>query len=932
MHLFLRLTAYFYLIIAFNLTLKAQTNLNFQSLLSYNHATDEEMSNLWGYSVSGHDYVIAGSTEGTSVVDITNAANPVEILWVPGPWTYWREVKVFGSYAYIVNEDSGGLQIINLSALPNGNLSLSNVSYWTGGTFNGQTYSLQTAHTIFIDENGIGYLFGGNVSNGGALMVNLASNPTNPPIVGRYNQHYIHDGFVRNDTLWACHINDGFFSVIDISNKANPITLATQNTSSSFSHNIWLSNDSHYAFTTDEVSGSYIDAYDVSDLSDIRLVGQFRASSQVIQHNIHVTGHWGVISSYRDGVVVIDLTHPEKMIEVGRYDTSPNYTGNGFNGCWGVYPYFPSGKMAATDIEEGLYVFAPTYPSAAYLQGTVTDANTGAVLSGVSITFSSNPALSTTTNVSGTYITGAAIGGIFTVSIAKAGYQTYTTNVTLTGGLTQTLNVALTPDTPLTLTGTITNNGAGLSGASVAVVGSTGTYTATTNSTGAFSVSLPGSGIYSIYAGKWGYQTQTISNQLVNAAGNTVTLALPVGYYDDFLFDFGWTANTTASSGAWVREEPYGTVSNSAQANPEYDITTDYGDKCYVTGNLASPNAGDSDVDNGSTVLTSPVFNLSLMGNPQITYWRWFRNSGGNTSPDDHFYIRLSNGTSTVTVETVNDGDAYEGQWKQVTINVASFITPTATMRLIADIGDTGNPHLVEGGIDGFRVSDLAPPQRFLATVLLEGAYDNSTNLMRTNLRAANLIPTVQPYSGAPWNYSGSEQVANSAAIPSNAVDWVLVEARQNNNNLTLLERRAGFVLADGTLVGTDGTAGIPFFTLNSGTNYRFTVRHRNHLAVMSASAISFPNTTAYNYTQSSNIFGSTGFLAFLENSKYGLIGADSDGNGVINNADYNRYKAQLNQTNQYLQGDFDLNGTVNINDFPYYQERARRMCVIYIR
>ncbi len=912
LRVFIFITVFFVL----NLTLDAQTNLNFQALLPFNHAADEEMSNLWGYSVAGHDYVIAGSTEGTSVVDITNAANPVEILWVPGPWTYWREVKVYGSYAYIVNEDSGGLQIINLSALPNGNLSTSNVSYWTGGTFNGQTYTIQTGHTIFIDENGIGYIFGSNSGNGGAVMINLAANPTNPPIVGRYNQYYIHDGFVRGDTLWACHINSGFFSVIDVSNKANPVTLATQNTSGNFSHNIWLSNDSHYAFTTDEISGSYIDAYDVSDLSDIRLVGQFRGNSQVIQHNIHITDHWGVISTYRDGVVVIDVAHPEKMIEVGRYDTSPNYSGNGFNGCWGVYPYFPSGKMAATDIEEGLYVFDPAYVSAAYLQGTVTNAGTGAVLSGVSITFSSNPALSTTTAIDGKYITGAAMGGIFNVSISKAGFQTYTTTVTLTNGVTQLLDVALVPDTPLTLNGTVSAGTSGLSGASVAVVSATGTtYTGTTGTTGTFSISLPGSGTYSIYAGKWGYQTQAIVNQVINASSNTAALTLTSGYYDDFLFDFGWTVTTTATSGAWVREEPYGTISNSVQANPEYDITTDYGGLCFVTGNLASSNAGDSDVDAGSTVLTSPLFNLSLMGNPQITYWRWFRNSGGSTTPDDHMYVRLYNGTTTVTVETINDGDTFEGQWKQVTINVANFITPTATMRLIVDIGDTGSAHLVEGGIDGFSVSDPAPPQRFKATVLLEGAYDTSTDLMRTNLRAANLIPITHPYSGSPWNYTGTEQVANSAAIPSNAVDWVLVEARLYSSTLPLVERRVGFVLADGTLVGTDGVEGIPFFTLSSTTNYRFAVRHRNHLAVMSASNITFPNATPYNFTQTSNVFGSTGFLAFLENSKYGIIAADADGNGVVNSADYNRYKAQLNQSNQYLSGDFDFPFVLNRNE-----------------
>jgi hypothetical protein len=42
-------------------------------------------------------------------------------------------------------------------------------------------------------------------------------------------------------------------------------------------------------------------------------------------------------------------------IDAGNFDTSP--TTSGYNGVWGVYPYFPSGKIIAGDMQNGLWVF-----------------------------------------------------------------------------------------------------------------------------------------------------------------------------------------------------------------------------------------------------------------------------------------------------------------------------------------------------------------------------------------------------------------------------------------------------------------------------------------------------------------------------------------------------------------------------------------------
>ena len=112
----------------------------------------------------------------------------------------------------------------------------------------------------------------------------------------------------------------------------------------------------------------------------------------------------------------------------------------------------------------------------------------------------------------------------------------------------------------------------------------------------------------------------------------------------------------------------------------------------------------ESDVDNGNTVLTSPVFDLSGYNSPHITYYYWFKNTGGNSSPNDQFLARLNNGTQTVTFQTATETNATTGEWVPMDIAVSDFITPTNTMQIIFETGDSAPGHLVEAGVDKFTV------------------------------------------------------------------------------------------------------------------------------------------------------------------------------------------------------------------------------------
>ncbi len=403
------------LVSAFNTQLvQAQFDENFTLLGEFEFESD--LSDIWGYESDGNEYAIVGRNNGTSIIDISDPANPVEVVDIPGGNSTWRDMKVWGDYAYVVDDQAGeSLLIIDMSNLPESY----DYQYWDGN----DTLSFETVHNIFMDENGIAYLFGANYQNGGAIMLDVTQDPWEPEVVGLYDTHYIHDGYVRNDTLWAGEINDGLLSVIDISDKMNPVTLGSTETPNNFTHNCWLSDDGNTIFTTDEVSGAYITAYDVSDVNNITEIDKIQSSpgEGVIPHNTFVKGNFLVTAYYRDGVTIHDATYPDNLIQVGSFDTSP-LEGNGFNGAWGVYPYFESGKIIVSDIEEGLFIFDIVYEQAALLEGNVVDGDTGDPLFNVNVSIVGTPQTDNT-NLFGQYKTGAAHAGTYDILFSKTNYE-----------------------------------------------------------------------------------------------------------------------------------------------------------------------------------------------------------------------------------------------------------------------------------------------------------------------------------------------------------------------------------------------------------------------------------------------------------------------------------------------------------------------------
>jgi C1A family cysteine protease len=193
--------------------------------------------------------------------------------------------------------------------------------------------------------------------------------------------------------------------------------------------------------------------------------------------------------------------------------------------------------------------------------------------------------------------------------------------------------------------------------------------------------------------------------------------------------------------------------------------------------------------------------------------------------------------------------------------------------------------------------------------VFLQGPYSGSS--MGTALNTGGLIPLTQPYSGAPWNYSGTENVTS---IPSGVVDWVLVELRTGTGSLTSVGTRAAFLKSDGTVAELDGTSPVGFSVLPG--NYYVIMRHRNHIAVMSANSVDFTSGSAsHDFTTAQSQAYGTDPMKDLGSGKFGIYAGDASGNGQVQNDDKNDYWQTQVGTAGYKSADFNLSGQVQNDD-----------------
>lgn len=306
-------------------------------------------ASCWGYvAPDGHEYALLGCYSGTSIIDIDGS--PIrEVAYIPGSNSLWKEIKVWGHYAYAVSENSAqGVQIIDLQYLPDS-------AHLVRSVFTIGPRNVANSHTVTVAD---GYLYLNGGSSNGTTIYSLAD-PINPTYLGQFQTAYVHDSYVRNDTLLAAAINGQGLYIVSVANKATPVQLGLISYTGSGTHNAWLDITGKYAYTSDEV-GSTSKTMKVWDIQSLPLFTQlppFAPSPTTVIHNIHGRGYYAYVAHYKGGVFVADVHNPTAIVNAGGFNT---YRGGGsdanYAGCWGVFPYFPSGKWIASDTQTGLYV------------------------------------------------------------------------------------------------------------------------------------------------------------------------------------------------------------------------------------------------------------------------------------------------------------------------------------------------------------------------------------------------------------------------------------------------------------------------------------------------------------------------------------------------------------------------------------------------
>lgn len=369
-------------------------NLDFQSQMPLSRFSSAPVSaaNVWGFVDlnDNREYAVLGLRNGTAIVEVTDAANPREVVTIPGNASPWREVKVYQvrdtaanrwrAYAYVTTEAANsGLQTIDMSGLPatavlastnmdtssQHTVYVSNIDYATNTALPGLTPVL--------------YVAGSNL-NGGAWRAYSLANPASPQLAGSApSTRYMHDStslVVTGARAAQCAPQHDPCEVLvdfdvdqvelwDVTSKVQPVLLGTAtNPNNRYIHSGWPTADGLHVLFHDELEeiqlglSTRIYTLDVADLRAPRVVTSYVGPTGTTDHNGYMRGSYYYVSHYRRGVVVFDASDPEQLVEVADFDNyvTPSTNIAGTDGTWGVYPFLPSGNLLVSDIENGLFV------------------------------------------------------------------------------------------------------------------------------------------------------------------------------------------------------------------------------------------------------------------------------------------------------------------------------------------------------------------------------------------------------------------------------------------------------------------------------------------------------------------------------------------------------------------------------------------------
>ena len=340
-------------------------------------------NDVWGWEDgSGNEYAILGNVDSIIVLDVTNCSNPVRVnSFYTGLTITWRDFKTYSNYLYAVSEESGGLRVFDMSTITT--TPMSPVATITD--------PFTSAHNIYIDvPNAKLYALGDNTGydeatnpnpNRETISVFDLSTPASPVLLSEARldiedgnpglNYYVHDAYVRNDTVYASHGNLEELIIWDFKTPTAPYVVKRINTGN-YNHSSWVSDDGAYAYYAEEVPASLpLGIVDFANLNDgngtggLSIVNTFSHSLETgtsTPHNPFVHNGNLYLSNYMDGLKVFDLSNHTSPVIYAYYDTYSDNNGMAYptgganyKGNWGTYPFSTSGCLYASDMQYGLH-------------------------------------------------------------------------------------------------------------------------------------------------------------------------------------------------------------------------------------------------------------------------------------------------------------------------------------------------------------------------------------------------------------------------------------------------------------------------------------------------------------------------------------------------------------------------------------------------
>lgn len=398
----------------------ACSRINLISYINITQFNAGSLSDVWGWvdPETQDEYVLVGHFNGTTFVRITWPDMPEIVGFLPahedlvaaqqarggaqkscaagraktaavahddegcgeGEGSNWRDVKVHANHAFVVSESTGhGLQIFDLTRLRDG----------TATTVYDEDAHISTfgsAHNLAInEETGIAYVVGATTFQGGLVFFDVSDPQQTQPLGGYAEDGYTHDvqcviyrgpdaQYTGREICFAS--NEDTVTIVDVTDKNNPRLLSRGTyPNSQYVHQGWLSLDQRYFYQNDELdeqaglAQTRTLVWDMVDLDNPVVVKEHMGIISSIDHNNYTHGDYLFQSNYTTGLRVLSTKDPVELLEIAHFDTFPANDGASFNGTWSNYPYFPSGVVAVSDKNEGLYILEPAFMHTGLAEG-----------------------------------------------------------------------------------------------------------------------------------------------------------------------------------------------------------------------------------------------------------------------------------------------------------------------------------------------------------------------------------------------------------------------------------------------------------------------------------------------------------------------------------------------------------------------------------